>query len=340
MANLFIDALKCQNRSRPPIWFMRQAGRYLPEYQKIRSKHSFLELCKNSELIAEVTKLPIEKIGFDAAILFSDILLIPEALGLKLNFTEEGPIFDRPLLTTKDIENLKPLESTNDLSFIKESIQILVKELPVPLIGFTGAPFTLASYMIEGKASKDFKKTKKWLLNEPKSFFLLLDKLSEAIVEALNLQIEAGAQALQIFDSWAFVLSEEYFKKCCTHFLKKILSQIKDPEIPVIYFCRGSSVFAPIIAEVKPHAISIDWNANLKTLRRDLPQKVALQGNLDPDLLYAPEEELKKIVQFKLKEMKDDPGYVFNLGHGIHPDTPVNSVKIVVDLVKSLDFPY
>lgn len=335
MPNLLVDALKCRNHGRPPVWFMRQAGRYLPEYRQLRSKHSFLDLCHTPELIVEVTKMPIDIIGFDAAILFSDILLIPEALGLNLKFTEEGPLFENPIAEAADIEALKSVEMKEAMPFVKKGIETLVKELSVPLIGFSGAPFTLASYMIEGKSSKDFKKTKKWMLNDPKSFHQLLDKLSNAVISSLNMQIDAGVSAVQIFDSWAWILSDSHFLDCSIKYLKKILAGIKNRNIPVIFFCRGSSAFAPIIAAAEPNAISVDWNANLKILRSQIPSHIAIQGNLDPDLLYAPKDELKRLVQSKLNEMAHDKGYVFNLGHGIHPDTPVDSVKFIVDFIKS-----
>lgn len=334
--NLLIDALHCRNSSRPPIWFMRQAGRYLPEYRQIREKHSFLEMCHTPELAAKVTKLPIDLIGFDAAILFSDILVIPEALGLGLTFEEsKGPVFERPLQSAQDIDKLPDIDVREKLRYVADAIKLLVPELNVPLIGFAGAPFTLASYMIEGKTSRDFKKTKQWMVADPESFHRLLDKLSDLIIQYLNMQIDAGVQALQLFDSWAWTLDGNYFEQCSNYYLKKILSGLKSSKIPVIFFCRGSSVFAPQIAHSKPHAIGIDWNGNLSKLRASLPA-IALQGNLDPDILYAPQPILQSHVNQLLTEMKGDKGFIFNLGHGIKPDTPVDAVREVVAIVKNL----
>ncbi|KAF3362863.1 Uroporphyrinogen decarboxylase [Chlamydiales bacterium STE3] len=338
---LLINALNCCNTSRPPIWFMRQAGRYLPEYRQIREKYSFLEMCHTPELAAEITRLPIDLIGFDAAIVFSDILVIPEALGLGLHFEEsKGPLFERPLHTKKDIANLPPIQVEESLNYVAETIKNLVADLPVPLIGFSGAPFTLASYMIEGKTSKDFKKTKRWMMADPESFHQLLDKLSDLVIKYLNMQIDAGVQALQIFDSWAWILNDIHFEEFSNFYLKKILDHMKTREVPVIFFCRGSSVFAPVIAKSAPHAISIDWNGNLKYLRQILPKTIALQGNLDPDLFYASSKILQSHVNQILKDMLGDKGFVFNLGHGIKPDTPVDAVKAVVHTVKNaqLDF--
>lgn len=333
--SLLVDALKCRNKARPPIWFMRQAGRYLPEYRALRAKHSFLEMCQKPELVVEVTKLPIDKIGFDAAILFSDILVVPQAMGLDVRFDDGvGPIFDRPLETDVDVERLICPEVGEALAFVEQAIKILARELKVPLIGFCGAPFTLASYMIEGKTGRDFKKTKLWMLREKESFHRLLDKITHVLIDYLNLQIDAGAKALQIFDSWAWVLDDWHFQECAVAYLRKILLGLKNRDIPVIYFCRGSSAYASRIAEAAPDAISIDWNGNLKDLRNQLPH-IGLQGNLDPDLLYAPKESLAGAVNKILSAMRSDRGFVFNLGHGIKPDTPVEAVKLTVEMVQS-----
>ncbi|MGK5593899.1 MAG: uroporphyrinogen decarboxylase [Parachlamydiaceae bacterium] len=333
--SLLINALFCRNQSRPPVWFMRQAGRYLPEYRQIRGKYSFLEMCHTPELAAQITKLPIDLIGFDAAIVFSDILVIPEALGLGLHFEEsKGPIFERPLESVQDIQQLPSIRISESLDYVAKTIKLLVNDLKVPLIGFSGAPFTLASYMIEGKTSRDFKKTKQWMMKEPESFHLLLNKLTDLVIDYLNLQIDAGAHALQIFDSWAWILNDRCFEEFSNFYLRKILANLKDRSIPVIFFCRGSSVFAPLIARSAPNAISVDWNANLKNLRKILPSSIALQGNLDPDLFYATPKLLESHVNQLLEDMRGDKGYVFNLGHGIKPDTPVDAVKAVVHSVK------
>lgn len=315
---------------------MRQAGRYLPEYRQIREKYSFLDMCHTPEIAAQVTKLPIDLIGFDAAIVFSDILVIPEALGLGLYFEEsKGPIFERPLQTEQDIDQLPSISVAEKLGYVAETIKYLVADLQVPLIGFSGAPYTLASYMIEGKTSKDFKKTKHWMMANPESFHKLLSKLTDIIIDYLHLQVDAGVHALQIFDSWAWTLNERCFEECSNFYLKKIIESLKPRNVPIIFFCRGSSVFAPQIAKSNPHAISIDWNGNLKNIRQFIPTSIALQGNLDPDLLYAAPSYLQAHVNQLLTEMQSDKGFIFNLGHGIKPDAPVDAVKSVVAAVKS-----
>jgi len=334
--SLLLKALHCQNDSRPPVWLMRQAGRYMPQYRAIRAKHSFLEMCHTPELAAAVTRLPIQVFGFDAAILFSDILVIPEALGVGLHFDEgRGPIIERPLQTAQDIDALPEPCIEEALGFVGEAIRLLREDLTVPLIGFCGAPFTLASYMIEGGSSRDLKKTKKWLLNDPESFHRLLDKLAHCALKYMHLQAKAGVQAFQIFDSWAHVLGHAQFREFVQPYLKKMVDGFRSTGIPVILFCRGSSVFAPDLAELQSAAISIDWNGDIRQIRASLPATVALQGNLDPDILYAPEKMLKSEVRRMLRAMKGEPGYIFNLGHGIFPDVSVDAVHNLVETIKS-----
>lgn len=331
--NLLIDALHCRNINRAPVWLMRQAGRYLPEYRDLREKHSFLEMCHNKELIAEVTKLPLKRFGMDAAILFSDILVIPEAYGLGLHFDDGiGPVFDRPLNSPKDILELPNVDMKEALKYVIDGIDLLIPDLNVPLIGFCGAPFTIASYMIEGKSSRDFRKTKQWMLRDPSSFHTLLNRLADDAICYLQMQIDAGVAAVQIFDSWAHALAFEQFKEFSLGYLEKIIKGLKG-NTPIILFCRGASVFANELSKISPHAIGIDWNADLASLRSVVNKKVALQGNLDPDLLYAPPHVLKQEVQRILRSMKNDQGFIFNLGHGIAPDVTPDAVKILVDTV-------
>lgn len=327
---LFLEALHCENHTgRPPVWLMRQAGRYLPEYRKMREKHDFLTMCHTPEIAHEVTLMPIKRFEMDAAILFSDILVIPEALDVGLHFDEGiGPIIDHPI---KDPATLPSINIKEKLSFVKETILSLKQELTVPLIGFAGAPFTLASYMIEGKSSKTLAKTKEWMFKDPASFHKLLTLLTNYTIDYLNMQIEAGVDAIQLFDSWAHVLSSHHFKEFSLHYMNKILKGI---HIPTILFCRGSSTFAPLMAEANPAAISIDWNGDLATIRETLPKNIALQGNLDPDLLLAPKEVLITETKRLLKNMSNDPGYIFNLGHGVTPKVPPENVQALVDTIK------
>lgn len=333
---LLLDALKCENsRGRPPVWLMRQAGRYMPEYRKIREKHSFLEMCHSPELAAKVTLLPVDRFGMDAAILFSDILVIPEALDMGLYFDEgRGPIFDRPLEKASDIERLPNIDVGDRLSFVKEAIALIKKECTVPLIGFAGAPFTVASYMIEGGSNKALKKTKKWMFDDPASFHCLLDRIAETTIDYLNMQIDAGVDALQLFESWASYLSFSHFKEFSLRYLEKISGSLKKRDLPLILFCRGSSAFAGLLASIRPCALSIDWNADLEELRKSFPPPLALQGNLDPDILCAPHAVIRKEVLKLLGAMRGDPGYIFNLGHGITPDVPPDAVQLLVDTVK------
>jgi uroporphyrinogen decarboxylase len=332
--SLLVNALHCRNQERAPVWLMRQAGRYMPEYRALRQKYSFLEMCHHPELIAEITQQPLRAFGMDAAILFSDILVIPEALGLGLRFEDgTGPIIERPLSSAIDVSLLPKVEMQDALDYVVQGIKLLRSSLNVPLIGFCGAPFTLASYMIEGKTSRDMRKTKQWMLRDPVSFHALLERLVEEAIVYLEMQIAAGVQAVQIFDSWAGVLGHAQFCEFSLAYLKKIVQKIK-PKVPVVLFCRGASVFAPDLVQANPSAISVDWNAHLGSLRKQIPPSIAIQGNLDPDILYAPLPSLRKEVKTLLDSMKGDPGYIFNLGHGITPEVPVEAVKELVDYVK------
>lgn len=335
MNKLLIDALHCRNNAgRPPVWLMRQAGRYMPQYRALRAKHSFLDMCHQPELITEVTLQPIQAFGMDAAILFSDILLVTEALGLGLRFDEGlGPIIERPLSVGKDVDALPRVDMRQALGFVGDGIRMLKPELRIPLLGFCGAPFTVASYMIEGKSSKDLRKTKQWMLSDPQSFHRLLECITKHSLDYLDMQIAAGVDAVQLFDSWANVLGHAQFREFSLSYLDKMVRHIKG-RVPVVVFCRGSSVFAPQLAEISPSAISLDWNCDLETVRKQTPASIALQGNLDPDVLYAPLPVIKKEVLSLLKSMQGEKGYVFNLGHGITPQVPVDAVRTLVDTIK------
>jgi uroporphyrinogen decarboxylase len=335
MNRLFLDALQCRNNSRPPVWLMRQAGRYMPEYRALREKHSFLDLCHQPELAATVTQLPINIFGFDAAILFSDILVVAEAFDVGLHFDEgKGPIIDRPLSHASDVDHLPTPDIRHRLDFVAKAISILKPVLKVPLIGFCGAPFTVGSYMIEGGSSRDLKKTKKWMLQDPKSFHKLLQKLTDSTIDYLNMQIDAGVDAIQIFDSWANVLGHQQFREFSLEYLGKIMRGLKRSDIPVILFCRGSSVFAPQLAELRPAAIGLDWNCDIAAMRRVIPSTIALQGNLDPHILYAPHATIRQEVAEMKEKMRGDKGYIFNLGHGICPDISPDAVRILVETIQ------
>lgn len=334
--NKLLEALKGENKAPPPVWLMRQAGRYMPEYRAIRARHSFLEMCHQPELIVEVTQLPLKAFGMDAAILFSDILVIPEALGVGLSFDEgKGPVIARPLRTEKDVDQLPSIHVPEKLDYVAMGIKLLQLELNVPLIGFCGAPFTIASYMIEGGGSRDLLKTKQWMLNHPESFHKLLGKIVDVTAQYLELQIQAGVDAIQIFDSWANYLSWSQFKEFSFAYMEQLTKRLKKYEIPVILFCRGSSVFASKLVEAAPQGISLDWNCDISLMRQMIPFSIALQGNLDPDILYAPRYKIEQEVTQLLNSMHGDPAFIFNLGHGIKPDTPYDAVKVLVDTVKN-----
>lgn len=308
---------------------MRQAGRYLPQFRAMRERYSFLEMCHQPELAVETTLLPIRLLGFDAAILFSDILVIAEALGVGLRF-DPGPVIERPLNTLSDVRALPKPHVEEKLGYVAAAIRLLRKQLQVPLIGFCGAPFTLASYLIEGRSHKELKKTKRWMLAEPQSFHQLLEHILDVTIQYAKMQVAAGVQAFQIFDSWAGALAHAQFREFSLRYQKRLVSEIG---VPVILFCRGSSVFAAQMAEAKPAGISIDWNVELSSLRRILPKEIALQGNLDPDILYAPHATIQREVKRLLDAMRGDPGYIFNLGHGMLPDIPVDAVKVLIETV-------
>lgn len=333
MNDLLIQALKCQNSSRPPVWLMRQAGRYLPEYRALREKFSFLEMCHQPDLITDVTLMPIKRFGMDAAILFADILLVTEAMGVGLRFEDSvGPIIERPICSPSDIDNLPPATHADALNFVAQGIHNLKPHLTVPLIGFCGAPFTVASYMIEGKTSRDMKKTKQWMLRDPESFHRLLKLIADWSVSYLTMQIQAGVNAIQIFDSWANMLAHAQFEEFSLHYLQYILDRI--PNTPVILFCRGSSTFASQLAQIKPAAVSLDWNCDITQMRRIIPPTIALQGNLDPDILYAPTQVIKKEVNRILDGMEEDKGFIFNLGHGVFPTVALEAVQTLVECVQ------
>ncbi len=334
--NKLLLALQGENVGRPPVWLMRQAGRYMPEYRAMRARHSFLEMCHEPDLIVEVTQLPLRAFGMDAAILFSDILVVAEAFGVGLSFDEgKGPIIARPLHTDSDVEKLPSIDVKDKLSYVGTGIKMLQTQLEVPLIGFCGAPFTVASYMIEGGSSRDLKKTKQWMLTNPDSFHQLLSKIGDATASYIELQVEAGVDVIQIFDSWANFLSWGQFVEFSYQYLKKLTEITKKLQVPVILYCRGSSVFAPKLVEAAPQAISLDWNCDMVMMRKLIPFQIALQGNLDPDVLYAPSFKIEQEVTQLLNNMYGDPRFIFNLGHGIKPDTPYDAVKILVETIKS-----
>lgn len=316
---------------------MRQAGRYLPEYRKVRDKYDFLTMCKTPELAAEVTIQPVDILGVDAAIIFSDILVIPEAMGMKLELIEsKGPKLYEPIRNESDINKLKKVDPFKDLKFVLDAISLTKKELNgrVPLIGFSGSPWTLMTYMVEGSGSKNFSEIKKFIYNNPSSAHRLLNLISDAVADYLSAQIESGANAVQIFDTWGGLLSQDDFEELSLQYISKVISDIKSTNEPIIVFAKGVHFRLNKLADCGADVIGFDWTMDLGEVRKEIGNKVALQGNLDPAILYAPKEKIKEETIKILKSYGYGSGHIFNLGHGILPDISPENAKFLVDVVK------
>ena len=338
--NLLIRAAFSQPTERPPVWMMRQAGRFMKEYWAIKNKYSFLEMCKTPEIAADVTMLPVDLLGVDAAILFSDILVTGEAMGGQLSFEQGvGPRFANPIRTQADAEALRT-DVLDKLQYVGDAIRVIQQRLGdrIPLIGFAGAPFTVLSYLVEGGSSRDFKRTKLLLNNEPELAHLILQKIADVTVDYLNMQIAAGVNAVQLFDSWAQALSWSDYQTFAHRYNAQIISRLDRKDVPVISFCKGSSVFAPLMAEAGPDVVSVDWNADLRNVKDRLPKSVAVQGNLDPFVLYADKKVIREKILHLFERMRGQRGFIFNLGHGIMPDIPFDNVRYAVEVVKEFRY--
>jgi len=335
--DLFLRACKRQKVERTPIWMMRQAGRYLPEYRAVREKADFLTMCKTPELAAEVTIQPIDLIGVDAAILFSDILVIPEAMGMTLEMHEgKGPVFPKPIRNEEDAKELKSIDPTVDLKYVLDAVSLTKKELNgrVPLIGFSGSPWTLLTYMVEGRGSKNFAEVKKLIYNNPVLAHKLLGKISDIVADYLSAKIEAGCNAVQIFDTWGGILTPDDFNEFSLQYIQSIVSKIKRTNEPVIVFAKGVHYNIEGIAGTGADVIGLDWTMDLGEVRKLVGDKVALQGNLDPTKLYGSEEVIKNEASKILQSYGKGSGHIFNLGHGILPDVPPANAKLLIDFVK------
>lgn len=338
--DLLLRAAWSQQTERPPVWMMRQAGRFMKEYWEIKNKYSFLEMCKTPEIAADVTMLPVDLLGIDGAILFSDILVTAEAMGGDLSFEQGvGPRFANPVRSVADMERLS-VDCLDRLQYVADAIRVIQQRLDrrIPLIGFAGAPFTILSYLVEGASSKDFKLTKLMLNNQPELAHAILQKIADVTVDYLNMQIEAGVDALQLFDSWALALSWNDYQEFSHKYNKYIISKLNRQDVPIISFCKGSSVFAPIMAEAEPNVISVDWNADLLNIKQSLPANIAVQGNLDPFVLYADKPVIRKKITELFERMRGVDGFIFNLGHGIMPDIPFDNVKYAIEVVKEFKY--
>lgn len=336
MNDTFLRACNGEPTQYTPIWMMRQAGRYLPEYQKVRGTVSFLELCKNPELCVEVTLQPVDILNVDAAILFSDILIPMEAMGGLLEFHEgKGPLFLETVRSKKDLDKLSIADPLEKTGFVMETIRLLRKELRVPLIGFAGAPFTCATYLIEGGSSKVFWETKKMMFTAPELFHELMHKITETTILYLKAQANAGAQALQLFDSWAGILAPSDFEKYALPYAKKIVSELKDTNLPFIYFANNGATLLDLSVTTEADVIGLDWRINIGEAVKRVGKK-AVQGNIDPFALLLPKPELRKRIQTILNDASAAQGHIFNLGHGIHQFTPPDQARFAVECVHEL----
>jgi uroporphyrinogen decarboxylase len=336
--HVFLAACRRQQTSYTPVWLMRQAGRYMEEYRKLRRQYGFLELCKKPDLAAEIAVTPVERLGVDAAILFADILLILEPMGVGLEYSKaDGPVIHHPVRSGKDVDGLKDFEPEKELSFVYDAVKKISKTLKnkVPLIGFAGAPFTLASYLIEGGGSRNYIHTKKLFYTAPEAWKRLMERLTKLTAEYLNCQIAAGAEAVQLFDSWAGCLTPSDYEQFVLPYTRAVIDAIA-PGVPVINFTTGTAGSLKHIRAAGGAVIGFDWRINLDEAWQTVGYDVAVQGNLDPATLYAPPKEIKNRVADILRRAGSRPGHIFNLGHGVLPETPVEHVITMVEAVHEL----
>ncbi len=337
----FIRACRGEIHDAIPVWFMRQAGRYQPGYRRLREQYSFLEMAHSESVITEVTSRPVEELGVDAAILFSDIMIPLGPMGIDFTIEEhKGPVIARPIRTAKDLAPLRPLSAEEDLPEIFRSIERICARIdPVPLIGFTGAPFTLASYLVEGGASKYYEHTKKMMWEQPDLWRELMDRLAHTVVEHLGAQIRHGARAVQIFDSWVGALGVEDYERCVLPTMQWIFDQLRMFDVPTIYFGTGTPALLPSMKHTGASVLGIDWRIPLATVRKQLGYEVALQGNLDPMALLASWPVTSSLATHILDMMAGDARYIFNLGHGVPPGANTQHLKQLVDLVHAYPYP-
>ena len=331
----FLRACRGQPVDRTPVWIMRQAGRYLPEYQEVRAKTTFLGLCKTPELAAEVTLQPLRRFDLDAAIIFSDILIPVEAMGLELRFDDgSGPVLPSPVRSPEDIEALAVPDPAERMGFVMDAIRLVRAQRPAtPLLGFAGAPFTLASYAIEGGGTRTFERTKRFMYEHPRAWRALSEKIAATVVQHLRAQIEAGASAVQIFDSWAGGLSPDDYLTFALPYTIEIIDQVKSAGVPVILFAKGAHASLGLLASTGVDVLGVDWTTPLDLAREVTGDRVSLQGNLDPVALLGPIPRIERQVQRILNEARGAKGHIFNLGHGVLPSTPPEHVAALVDVV-------
>jgi uroporphyrinogen decarboxylase len=338
MNDLFLRACRREAVERTPVWIMRQAGRYLPEYRAVRAKVDFLTLCKTPELAAKVSLQPVDILAVDACIIFSDILVVPEAMGMKLfiNESKGGPRFDTPIRSRAEIDKLAVPDPNRDLRFVMEALRLTRRDLHdrVPLIGFAGSPWTLATYMVEGRGSRSFRAIKELIYSNPKDAHALLDKLARTIAAYLSAQIEAGAQAVQIFDTWGGILPPDEFREFSLRYIEQVLKLLKRNGAPAIVFCKDCGQSLEAIADAGCDVVGLDSSVDIGKARTMVGSFVALQGNLDPAVLYAPPDRIREGAKNVLEKFGKGSGHIFNLGHGMLPDTPVECAVALVNSVK------
>lgn len=340
----FLRALLRQPVDMTPVWAMRQAGRYLPEYRETRERAgSFMRLCTTPELACEVTLQPLRRFDLDAAILFSDILTVPDAMGLRLHFAEgEGPQFERPLRTAADVKRLSVPDPEESLRYVTDAVRLIRRELAgrAPLIGFAGSPWTLATYMVEGASSKDYARVKSMMYRDPAIMHRLLDINAQAVTVYLNAQISAGAQAVMLFDTWGGVLTPRDYREFSLQYMTRIVEGLQrkseDRRVPVILFTKGGGQWLEEMASSGCDALGVDWTTDLSQARGRVAGRVALQGNMDPSVLHSSPDRIRQEVQAILDSYGPGPGHVFNLGHGLHPGTDPENVRVMVDAVHEL----
>ncbi|MGC6248783.1 uroporphyrinogen decarboxylase [Bisgaard Taxon 45] len=344
----YLKALLREPVDMTPVWMMRQAGRYLPEYRATRAiAGDFMSLCRNADLACEVTLQPLRRYALDAAILFSDILTIPDAMGLGLSFgVGEGPKFAHPIESKSAVQNLPIPDPEGELQYVMNAVRTIRRELKgeVPLIGFSGSPWTLATYMVEGGSSKAFTKIKKMLYADPQLLHQLLDKLADSVILYLNAQIKAGAQSVMIFDTWGGVLGHREYLAFSLYYMHKIVEGLirhhEGRKVPVTLFTKGGGMWLDAMAETGCDALGLDWTVNLAEAKARVGHKVALQGNMDPSVLYASPDRIEQEVRSILADFGEGSGHVFNLGHGIHQDVPAQSPHVLVEAIHHFSKPY
>ena len=330
----FLNVIHGKVADTTPIWIMRQAGRFLPEYNELRAKYSFLQMCKTPELACEVTLMPVKRFELDAAILFSDILICLEAMGVNVTFIDgKGPVLEPPIRTQDQINALSDTNIEEKTAFVAGTVKIIKNEISgkIPLIGFAGAPFTVACYGIEGGGSKNFRYVKELIYSKPEAFQRLMDKITNATIAYLKMQVRSGVDTVQLFDTWGGLLSEKEYERFSFPYVKKIISSIKKENVPVIYFVLNGAHLLEKVKDSTASVIGVDWRVPIEKIRSVVGDKIVLQGNMDPGLLYGTKEAIKEAVQEIIKGA--GRAHIFNLGHGIWPDVPIENVQYLIDTV-------